>query len=307
MSAQQCGINAPNLSKRNCTTKAGQVVGFWLDKNNTGVSFANALLEATWEAKVNAIQDTRMLVLNPDFPDEATRNKAEWVIKEGNTGKRNKVRNGKLDYLFRYDDPSDCLVSYLKSFDSFKGYAYAITANEMIRASDNGTNLIPFEVSIFVDEISTPEGQDDTDYILVGIYIVPTKNYFTKTIAPYNQETNPWRPTQLNGIVDVSLSVVSSSEASSKVVVDATDVCSGAEITDFVTAGDFVIEDVLTGATQDATVLAAIGNRYTLTANITAATDYYIYRKTADLATDKGYETRNSAGSIVKTEFTAGA
>ncbi len=306
MSAQNCATNLGNNSKTNCTLSAGQVVGMWLDELETGVSFANAELQDTWTTKINATRGSRMFVLTPNMPDDATRNVEESVIRVGSTGKRRKARNGKADYVFGFGEPTDCQIAYLKSFDGAKGYAYFITKNEMIKAGDNGTNLIPQEVEIYVDEVMSPESEDEIWMLNVRVFITPTSDYFTKTIAPYNA-TIPWRVTQIDGIKDVTLDVVSSSAGSTNVVVDVVGTCDQEEIIDLVTPADFIIENVSTGALIVPTVLARVGNTYTLTASVVVATDYYIYRKTADEATDKGYETYDYKGAIVKTEFTAGA
>jgi hypothetical protein len=299
---ERCAVNLENISASNCQGLYGMVTGVWLDQVERTVTDTNALLQATWEGFIAAAPNSRLYIAVPTS-DDAERTKEDANVRVGNTGKRRKTAEGKLDFKFRIGNLTICQAKKLKSLDGQKMYAWFLTLNEDILCSGTDANNKPIPVDIYVDDYTTAETETEMGYVIVHVMVIPRTNYFTKAVSPFAQSTNAWRPSDLNGLIDVELSVFSNTAAA--VVTDVVSACDGAEINDIVTAGDFVIENVSTGATQNPTTIAAAGNRYTLGGlTLVNATDYYIYLKSANLQTDKKYET-NKNGNVYKLSFTA--
>jgi hypothetical protein len=213
---------------------------------------------------------------------------------EGNTGRSFKVRDGYAKYELVFDNLTFCQMQRLKTFDGLNCYAYAITKNESIIAGDSGTNIVPFEVDIYVGEPISPENKDGFWTIKMYINIVQTNGYFAYVINPYDQVSNPWRPSQLEGIETVEINVISSDISDKTVIFDVTSICDASEINTLLTHGDFLVEVVSTGADLTTASITQVGNRYTLIMDVgtpLTAVPHYISLKNQPTMTVKGYET----------------
>jgi len=286
-----CGINIDNINKTNCKELLGQVTGVWLDTDNTGVTFADALLEATWTAKIQEAITSRMFVVMPKAAYDVTRNLEEAVMPRGNTGVMEKARNGYLSYVFSLTNLKDTYWNALKTLDGLNLYAWFHTNEEKILASNTTTNVIPVPSQVFVSEVATPETADEFSRLNITVNVIPTSGYFTKVISP-----TAFTPSLLDGLIEVTASVVTASAAASTVVFTATEALDGTTITSgFVTGSDWVIEKESDGSLQYFTAVSYGSGVWTGTAvTIVDGDTYYIYRKTADVATDKSYEMREA-------------
>lgn len=287
-----CSTGFANITNTGCEANYGQVVGVWLDEDSAGVTYANALLEATWTTKINAARGARMFVINPTRAIDATRDFEDDVFLEGNTALRKKVRDGKIKFTFEYVGLTLCQANNLKTFDGGDLYAYFITANDVIMGGDSGTNLTPVQVETFVSNPIPQENSDDEWRVKFYVDIIPTKDYF-KYAASAIDAAVPWNPSQTVGIKDLTLAEVSSS--TSQVVVSVTGTCNIADlITDLSTTADqdFIIKDS-TGATVSQSSITRSGNEYTILATLTTGT-YTITLVNQPGMTTKGYEASNT-------------
>ena len=265
MPVQNCVNSLNNINKSQCEAIYGQIIGMWIDQSDSGVTLENALLQATWTTKKRATGTSRMFVMFPDDVHEVTRTKEEPVYAEGNTKDRRKVRDGQLTMQFKYVNLTFCAMDRLKSFDGFSGYAYFLTKNEAIIAGGTSTQLKPVGVNIYVNEPVPPENSDDLWSIVIDVTIVPFSGYFKKAVLPFDQETNPWRPTQLTGITDVELSSVTGDVSDKIINFFAKSVCDEIEITSLTTASYWDVQDNTGASVVPSTVTCTVDGYYTLT------------------------------------------
>jgi len=284
-------------------TKAnyGPIKAIIFDQIDTEISYANILLEATWITKYNAIWGSRAFPLIITQETQVTREVNDQVLIDTNVGGMIKSTDGKRVYIFDLGQLPLCHVNKIKAFDSVSGYGWFVHQNGYIPATDTGTGFKPVQIQIFVDNVDFGENTEDFVHLKLRVEIIPRSNYFTKTA-----EIIAFNPLLKEGVINLELSNIVASAAASTVIFDATAECDSCrEITTMVTAGDWIVEDVTTGITQTPATLTKVNNRYTLTGvTVVNGVDYYLYRKTADQATDKGYETR-SGSSVEKTTFIA--
>ena len=286
-----CVTNYANINKTNCSFLLGQVTGVWLDTINTGVTFAAGLLEATWTAKIQAVITARMFAIMPKQPYDVTRNLEEAVRPRGNTGIMAEARKGYVSYTFEITELEDDYWAALTTFNAATMYAYFLTSNEQILAASNTTNILPVPVQVFVDPIATSETSDEFARLKITVNVIPTEDYFTKVITP-----TAFTPSLLDGIIEVTAAVTAASQGASTVIMTVSEYLDNTAITSgFVTAADWIVEKVLTGALQYPTAFTYAAGVWTGTViTLVSGDDYYLYRKTADNATDKTYEMREA-------------
>ena len=294
--AINCVVDIDNISRADCKAKYGQIIGVFLESDNTGMTFANSLLEATWTAKINAAIGSRLYIpsLN-SMPSDAVRNVEEPVFKTGNTGKKIKSRDGKVDYKFTFDLVTLEQAERINSLDSFRGYAYFVAKNGVIIGSKTSTNLIPVEVDVFTSEIMSPENEDGFWSIDVYVNIVPTSGYFTKAIIP-----TAFNPLDFQGIKDIDVTVISSSAASKTVVFDVVTTQDGTPVSDLATATDFRVALASSDVAVTSNSITNVGNRYTLVLSAATVAAYTIKLINQPSMTVKGYEQQTA------TNFTFG-
>ena len=142
--AKNCIIKR-NVNKQVCGVEYSQILNIWLTEDNSGLPYSDFLTESNITAKLNAATSSRWYPIFPLSPDDATANNEEELINTGNTRKRTKVRDGKVDMTFEIRDISYEHATHLKSFDKSNMYAYMITKSRYIVGADNGTNLYLFQ------------------------------------------------------------------------------------------------------------------------------------------------------------------
>lgn len=291
-----CTVDLNNLSKTLCEANYGQIKQLWLDQSQTGLTFANAMLEAQWTAKIYATAASRMFVLNPTEAIQIDATTAEATFKEGNTGKRKKIRNGYLDIMFRYDGLTVCQMNKLQELDGLNLYAYVITEKNVIIGGTTSTNIIPVPVEIFVSDAIPPVDNNDDWGINVYVRFTNTSGNFGKAIEP-----TAFNPKDLDGIINVEITFVSSDVSDKKVIFTVVRECDGTEVSDLTTATDVVVTLVSTGAALTSATMTNVGNTYTLLVDAgTPLTEfpYYLSLKPAATATQKKYETTGYSNEI---------
>lgn len=284
MDVLQCGSSVNNVTQFDCRALYGAINAVMLSPVEIEMTYANALLESTFTALINATAASRTYIM--PLADDAIRNQEDAVIREGNLSNRRKGRDGRIDFVLEYHDQRDCVWSKLKSFDNQRMYGLFTTENEAIIGGDDGTNLIGVPCDVFVSDPIPPENKDDVWKVLVHVYLIETVGNFAKAVLPndstYNTSTK-WRPSNLKGIVDVVITEVSA--AAGSVVVDLTGACDGREITGLV-AADFSV----TGLAS----LTSSGNTYTLSPTTTFTSPLTVTLANQPAMTTKGYENQTA-------------
>jgi hypothetical protein len=292
-----------NLHKAKTRATYGPIVGFVLCQNQTEVTDANALLEATWTAKYNAIWGQRSFPLFITEERQVTREKSEMVMIDTNIGRMIKSANGKRSYQMDFGNLPICHANKIKYFDGLSMYAFAVFNNGYVGGIDTATGIKPFPVQIFVDEYDNGENIEDFLHLLVKIDIVQRNNWLTEVA-----EITAFDIINKEGVINLELTSISGTQAGSTVTFTVGAECDDCyEITTLATAADWAVEAASTGVVQYGVAISNNNTVYTITGiTLVAADTYYLYRKTADAATDKGFETR--LGSVLlKTSFVAGA
>jgi hypothetical protein len=303
MSVIKCDQNFENINNSGCSINYGQIVGFLFDETATAVTSANALLEATWTAKLQAVEGSRAYKLLPKYPNRITFEPGEVVFTESNTNNEEYVRSGRPKLIFEMDNLKYEYWNALKSFNGSSGFAWLYTVqNFWIARRDGTTGFKPIKCRVYVPSAMAAENADGTWKQEVHLTLLDTEDWASKAY-----EVTAFTISELEGIIDVTGSVFSSSAAGKVVVVDMTKLLDGTEIVSgFVTAADFALELVSTSAVQYFDTISNVGNRWTLTlagAGTMTAAEHYIYRKPADTATDKSFEWKRDN----KVTFTASA
>jgi len=294
----KCTTGLNNLSKTQCEASYGQILALWLDTIDDGITLANALAETNWASKIYATAAERMFVLNPGANAEITREQAEAVFKEYNTGSRKKIRNGYLDLTFAYDGLTFCQAEKLKDLNGLRLYAYALTSGGYIVAGGDAITLKPVPVELFVGEPIPPEN-NDSDWT-VNIYV-----RYTNTHGNFKNAVNPvddgdFTPLNVDGIINIEFGSINADITDSEVITTITTECDGAEVDDLTTASDVIVR-VKGGAALTVDALTHVNNVYTFTINAgtpLTAVPHEILTKKANNATQKKYE------YAVATEFT---
>ena len=289
MKVLQCGSGVDNVTQFDCRARYGAINAIFLSPEEKELTYANALLEATWTTEINKVTTERLYIM--PLADDAIRNQEDAVFFEGNLSNRRKTRDGRVDFVLEYHDQRDCAWEKFRSFDNQRMYAYFLTENEAIIGGDDGTNLVSVPVDVFVSEPIPPENKDDMWKVMVHVYLIETVGNFAKAVLPndstYNTGTK-WRPSDLRGIVDVT--IVDNGSAVNSLVVDITGACDGREITSLVTA-DFLVKD--DGGDTETVTVTVSGNTYTLAGTLLADT-YIITLKNQPDMTTKGFENQTS-------------
>jgi hypothetical protein len=288
---EKCVFNLENISVRKCRADYGSIVAVFLDESNEEISKANSVLEATWKAKINGEKGENRLYIpinTKKLQVERTLNDPTMVTT--NSGYHIKTTDGERAYKFDLAGLTIDQHNLFKSLDYQEMYAWFVTASGAILCIGTETGVKPIPVQTFVAEFDAGEGIEDMSHSTLDVHISIRSDYFTSAIVP-----TAFNPLQLSGIVDFEVEILSSDSVADEVIFTATAYPDGYEIVRFNSptnaADDFYIEDE-DGNIEEGVTLTNIGNRYTLGVVMDADTTYTLKRKTADLATDKGYELR---------------
>jgi hypothetical protein len=299
--AKNCFLKK-SVNKQLCDINYGQVVKGWLTADDTGLPFADFLVKSNIIDKITAGIDTGFFPIFSKGVSNVTVNNEEQVIDTGNTGIRTKIRDGKKDMMFEMKNINYAFAKQIKEFDGSNLFWYSLTKEGYIAGASDGTNLKPVPVLVTVTDLVMPDSEDNTQSLMVHIFFTNNTGNFDYFIDVAGD--GDYNPLNIFGLTPLAGEFVSASAAGSTVVVNFTDKLNvGKEIFDFVTAGDFVIEEKSTGTTQDASAVTFTGATTTLTATVVDATEYLLYRKPIESATDKVYVLPREEAI----EFTAGA
>jgi len=287
-----CSRSIGSISKAECFSKYGQIIALFLDQNKDGLSREDALLLATWQAKIDAEDDVRMIVLNPDKPLNVTSTKEDNTFVEGNTGKKTRAKKGKFSLQLEYDDLTLCFASSLQKLDGAKLYGYFITENGAIISDGDEINTTPVELQIYVGDPIPPESNSNVWTLKIDVEIVPTSNYFKVAILPTDKTTDAWSPLDLEGIKTIKVENLVGDATAGTLDFDVVGKCSGAEISSFITETDWLVALGSAISTYlTITAISNVDNHYTLSVTGLSAAEHLLWRKSNYDSTDKGFET----------------
>jgi hypothetical protein len=273
------------LSKSPCKIEYGQIVGGILAPDNTGVTIATKDTLSTYTDKMYLTESERYRLLNPQTPYNVEVTPAEMTAVQGNTSNVDYDR-GNVTIKFSYKNLTGCDLTALKSLHNNKYYMYTMTKDYLL-GNKTATNFIPVPVKISVSDF-TPQA-DNASYWMVDVFVYYL-NEEDNFLEIADAKANDWEPTEdIDGVIDVTISNVSGDISDTEVICTVTRSCGSAEIADITTAADFLINDGTTTLVPSG--ISNVGNVYTLTVAGLTAVPTTIQLKTADVASQKKYET----------------
>ena len=201
-----CGTNAGNTGLQNCNENFGQWENFLLVNQGFEIDTqANALLEATYTAAINAAKATRMYPLFENFNVEI--DQEERVAEEGMAGKTETVREGKDRATFIFKNIPFYNHKELRKHNDRTGLAvYIITSQGYILGrSVDGTKFLPLSLSDFyAGKRNISDGSNiDRSNVLIEFADAKQWNDYGVYVKP-----TAFDPLLLEGIKDVSISGV---------------------------------------------------------------------------------------------------
>ena len=298
MATLNCDTTIQNSGSPGCDYQAGQRIGYVLVPTDAEIAdVATAILEATWTTGINAASGSRWYPIIYDlYRTDANPTADEPVLYEGNmANRRSKTRDGNNRDAITLSNPPMCVVKALKSYDGRKWKAYRITENGYIEGtSQAGTKIEPFSINYFCGQYIIPPSADEPAKITYYIDMKDPSEWDSR--AQFALPT-AFDPKELEGIVDVDLTL--SSASTSAIVVTVTGDCDADGVSDLVT-GDFVLTLDSSGAEvtiSSATESTSTAGTYTLAGTFATAANTLNLRQQPDMTTT-GYE---STGSIAVT------
>lgn len=287
-----CATTISNMYKSSCSQSLGQIQQYWLFKSSKSVSEINSLLEETWTTLINQSSATRMYVQSQK-PTDVVVEIGEDIYTEGNTGFKEKGKDGKQSLTFTYSNISLCKAQELKNLDGQNMFAYFVTENENILATGNDDDIVTNEVKIFVSEPKPSDATGQGWKVNVRIELVQTTGIWTKSVDPFT--ANAWRPTQLDGIKDVVFSNIAADISAKTVIFDVTSYCDNIEVIDLTDKTDFVVEVASTGVALTIASVTYNGNTATITVDVgtpLTAVLHNLRLKQQPAMTIKGFESK---------------
>lgn len=259
---------------------------------------ANALLESTWTGNIEADEASRWYPLPVFFRYEPSRE--DHVYTQGDFGDKYSVREGYADGVAYYLNPSICFQKKLRDFNGQAWKAYEVTEKGFIKGwSQDGTKMLPFTMFFNVEAETPATGEEGR---LMKIRVYPTESYeweeYGVVIDPINDAISTWDPRDLEGLLDATVEVYSSS--STELVVDVQTYCddtpvTGLVVTDFVLQDDTPETETINSATESSTV----DGRYTLDVTTLGDDNYTINLKEPSAMTTDGYQAGTAASFTI--------
>ena len=298
MSRLSCASSKQNSGSPSCDFDPGPDIGVIIAPVGATIATdAAGILEATWITGRNLVEASRWYpLIFPGYIETVTPTIDEPVFRDGNiSGNRTKTRDGNVRSAFMLDNPAPCMTKALHSYDGQKWEAWVVTKNGYIRGtSSDGTLFDPFSIDFFAGNGASPTTGDEPS--TVSYYIDFTDPSQWNSYPAFVKPT-AFDPTQMEGIKDVYLTLISAS--SSAIVVDVKGDCDSVGFSDLVTA-DFTLTLDSSGATvsiSGATESTSIAGRYSLAGTFTTAAHTLNLAQQPDMTT-KDVE---STGSIAVT------
>jgi len=211
-----CTTNAGNSGRQSCKSLDGRAERIWLVPSTTTIStYANALLEATWDTLFNAAAGTRGFPLPPIFNADFAQ--GEDTYDEGWSNKQEFASEGLDTDTYMLEPVSLYNAKQLRTYNGNTWAAFIVTDENVIQGwSDDDTIFKPYTISSFrVGKRNKATGEE--------VEKVPVKITWAD---PSQREDYPavvkptWNALEIDGIKD--LLVTASSPTTSSVVLTIT-------------------------------------------------------------------------------------
>jgi hypothetical protein len=292
MAELNCTSDISNISRLNCGVNYGFVWAYGLIPVKSEIATSTAaLLQATWTTLLNLAKTDRMFFLSDPHAVEPTTD--DPVFKEYNTRKREQTQAGNIRDKFTFANLPRCKADALKTLNGKTMYAYEFTDKGFIIAgSSDGTKITPCEVEISVNNERRAAGVEELWEMDVFIDFIDPDETAKKAIAPHLQTTGAWQIKDLDGILDVEITINTTLTNATTLVVDLTALCDGREVTADFLATDFVVTNVASGTAVVPTLITRSGNTYTISVAQPAGT-WQVKLKDQPDNSINGYESAN--------------
>jgi len=295
-----CGTTRGNTGLAQCAEDFGYPEFFILTPIDFSMTIANAQLLATWAAAINDDQSDRIYPLPRIFKRELDSEDDQY--EEGDGGKIDFLREGKIKGTYHFEDISLCNHKQLRKHNGTKNRVFTITnTGYILGTTADDINFKGILLDLFRVEKrgqGTPENKQRTK-IRIQENDPAEWNDRGYWINPPEASTAWNALDELVGLKDVNIAVVSSSSAT--VILSVTTNCGG-EVVTGMAEGDFTITGAVEGAQTASSFTDNGDGTYTFTFAPALSADTYTCAL-ADPAdqTTQGYEQFNTSPTFVIT------
>jgi hypothetical protein len=277
-----------NIEKQYLDVVFGQLKYVFYSPQKKTINLTDALLESTFETEFNKSPSERLYILNVSNPYNFTPVISETPYQTGDTELTVKTIDGKHEYDISYANLSPRAANNFKLFNGKEGYIAFITENEYILSGGKDMQVEFVPAKIYVDEpVKTEAGPAPVWQTKCRLMLMNRQGNYSTAVNPYMQETNSWRPSELQGIKDVVFTLISAT--STELVIDINTYINNTEVNSLV-LGDFTQKQSIASGDSTITITSVsnVLNRYTFVG--TFANGNTIGLKNQPLMITKGFE-----------------
>lgn len=292
-----CNTGGSNTGRPKCRGNYGRDYFYILVPPSAEIADqSTAETESTWTDAIENDEASRWYPLPPFYRYEPSRE--DFVYSQGDFGKKVPVRAGHPDGIAYYERLPICFTKSLRDFNDQVWKAYVVTEEGYIKGySEAGTKFEPMNVFVHFEE-EMPATADEVSLVKLRIYLTEAWQWhdYGAVIYPPGAATS-WDPRDLEGLLDVDVTINSS--AADSLVVDVAATCDDQAITGLV-AADFTVLDGSdeTQAIDSVTESSTVDGRYTLTPSTTFAAGTVNLKEPSAMTTD-GYQTGSAASLTI--------
>lgn len=254
----------------------------------------NALLQATWRTGIENDESSRWYPW-PKFY-RYTPSREDHVYSQGDFNDKISVREGYGDGIAVYANPPICFQKKLRKFNNQTWKAYWVTdKGYILGTSSDGVKFEPLSVFVHVEE-EMPPTADEVRLMQIRIYNTEAYEWEDNgvVIDPRNDAVSTWDPRELEGLLDVTVEISTSSATS--VVVDVQSYCDDTPVTGLVLADWTLIDSAgNTETINSSTESTTVDGRYTLDVSTLMADTYDLNLLQPSAMTTEGYQTGSVA------------
>ena len=286
-----CNEGGANSGLPKCKGNYGRIQGYILVPPGAEIDTeANALLEASWTAKIDADEANRWYPWPKFFRYEPSREDHIYTV--GDFNDKYSVADGDADGMASYLNIPSCFAQKLRAFNNQEWKAYAVTNKGFLRGwTQDGVKFKPYSMFVHV-EADIEQTKEEGRLTPIRIYMKEAFewNEYGVALDPKNDAIASWDPRLLEGLLDADVKIVGVPTGTELVVdvkteCDATPV-TGLVVTDFLLQDDTPTVESITSATESTTV----AGRYTLDVTTILTDTYTINLKEPSAMTTDGYQ-----------------
>jgi len=249
---------------------------------------STAETQSTWQDLIEDTLSDRGYPLPKYFMYSPSRE--DHLYEQGHYGDKISIKEGDPDGIAMYENLPICFAKKLRQFNGQEWKAYAVTEEGFILGkSSDGTKFEPMSVFFFC-EPDKPATSEESRKTPIRIYETDSREWmdYGVVIQPTALSSSAWNPADLEGLLDVNVTIVSSS--STEVVCDVKSTCDLTPVTSLVLA-DFLLKDDADGSEtiNSVTESTSVDGRYTLDVSTLGADGYVLNLKPPASMTTEGY------------------